>query len=444
MHSSGRTWIENEEDSAQNRFRNWSVEGKTRWRVNIGSTLSSTFLLSLFIFRGFVEWAMLAYVGSVGHDRCFPWSSKGWFSTEKASYLLNPQTASRLPLSFPLLTTVTILTVTCQPQSTAASSRQRTRQHTQPTMFFSFPSKDSIRKYVLNATILAGLILVRPVMGQLAGRFLSVEPQLHHINPLPPVFDSHCPNSAEYSHPLGPKPGGRSPSSLFIYAAIFLPYTVLFLDIPFPQDELKLLQAILGILLKGVFYLASEVVRECIGWSFQKAAYPVKTVWIALHQTLRACLEAMPRYLRFPACFGVTTRLLFSIIKELKLVIFCLFFFGLGVVVAMPRYYRQSFPTYAHFASCDLCFVASDLTDRAEAFFAAVAKSTNFLLSSFGLRFSICFLLFSIAFISYHNKKAWKFQPKASRLINDEKEDNVILEDKSLAKSGEDALCDVR
>jgi len=303
-------------------------------------------------------------------------------------------------------------------------------------MYFSLPSKDSIRKYAfqiapeiaLNATILAGLIIIRPILGRLAGR-------------------------AEYFHPLGPESRGRNYLSLQAMstcAAVvgFFAYTSLFLGISISlEDEREQVQAILRTIIKGSFSLATEAVRACIGRLFRMAAYPVGTVWVALDQTLRARLGTMPRYIGFPACLGVITRPFFS---KLKLVTFCLFFFCLGVVVTMAYYHSQSLSTYAHFASSELCLATSDLTHLAEALFATITVTNlnsvlTAVLSYLGLRFLVRSLLSSIASISYHNKKARSLRPKAFLLINkDDKQDNPTLEDENLVEFDEYTLCNVR
>ncbi|KAF8804035.1 hypothetical protein BYT27DRAFT_7340349 [Phlegmacium glaucopus] len=308
-----------------------------------------------------------------------------------------------------------------------------------------FPWKDSIRKYAfqfapeiaLNTTILAALITIRPAVGQLARRFVGIEPQLINT-PLPPAFNSHCPKSTDdYFRSLGLEPGGCSTLSLkdmSMYAAIvgLFAYVFFFLGISISQDEREQLKAILGTIIKGTFSLATEAIRKCIGRLHRIATYPLKTVlgWIVLHWTLRARLEI--------------TRPLFS---KLKLVTSCLFYFCLGFVVAMAYYHSQSLSAYAHLASCDLSLVASDLTHRAQAHFATITITKlnsvlTTLLFSLGLRLWVRSLLSSIAFIFY--KKARKLRPKASLLINnDAKQDNAIREaKKSLAESDEDTLCD--
>lgn len=308
------------------------------------------------------------------------------------------------------------------------------------------PLKDSIRKLAvripidiaLHGAILVALIIIQPPvlsLSQLAGQlFISVdsEPQLL-ITPLPPdIGSSHCPEF-----------GSRSLSSLqkctfmigsFVYAMIFV-------GISTSPDEMKQVQAFPGTIIKVGLFLTSEseVVREYAGRSIYMAAYSVNT--------LRARLEALPRYLgfKFPACLGVTACLFFptSIINQLKIAIIYVSFFGLGVVVTMAYHHFQSLSTYAHVTSGRLSLLASDLSDLAETLFVTITKSNSVLatvLISLGLRLLIHSILSLSTFISSHNKEARKPGLKAAFLANDEeKQDSAILvEDKSFA---EDTLC---
>jgi hypothetical protein len=296
------------------------------------------------------------------------------------------------------------------------------------------PSKDSIRKFAvrvvvdiaLNGAILVALIIIRPVLRQLAGQFsISVEPQLPSFLP-PNIGSPQCPES-----------GSRSSSSLQIGSFV---YALIFVGISTSRDEMKQVQAILGIIIKAGLFLASEVVREYVGRSLCMAAYSVKT--------LRARLEAISRYLGFPACLGETTCLFSSMINQLKIAITCLFFFGLGVVVTMAYHHFQSLSTYAHVASGGLSLLASDLTDRAETLFVTITKSNSVLatvLFSLGLRFLVRSILSSFTLISSQNKETQKLGLNAVLLANDEeKQDSTILfEDRSFAESDKDTLCDV-
>ena len=281
----------------------------------------------------------------------------------------------------------------------------------------------------LYGAILAGLVIVRTVPEQLAGQlFVDVEPQLV-ITPLPP--DSQYPLSADYSHLLGPESGGCSLGSSLQDISMCLiagsvVYALIFVRIFIPRDEKEQVQAILGTIING----GCDVFREYVARSLRMAVHSVKT--------LRARLEAIPTY----GCLGVMTRLLFSMINQLKIVITCLFFFGLGVLVAMAYYHSRSFSTYVHIAG-DLSLLASDLTDRAKALFATITKSNSILatvLLSLGLRSLVRFLVFFFSFISSHVKEARK-----CRLINsgDKQGSAILVEEKSLAGSDEDTLCDV-
>ena len=304
------------------------------------------------------------------------------------------------------------------------------------------PSKDSIRKFAvqvavdiaLNGAILVALIIIRPpVLKQLAAGqlFNSVEPQLL-FTPLPPdIGSSQCPES-----------GSRSFSSLQTCTVIVssFVYALIFVGISTSPDEMKQVQAFLGTVIKGGLFLASEVFPEYVGRSLFMAASSVKT--------LRARLEAIPRYLGFPACLGVTTCLFLSMINQLKMAITCLFFFGLGVVVTRAYHHFQSLSTYAHVASGGLSLLASDITDRAETLFVTITKSNSVLatvLFSLGLRILIRSILSFSTLISSHNKETQKLGISADLLVNDEeKQDNTTLvEDKSFTESEKNTLCDV-
>lgn len=292
------------------------------------------------------------------------------------------------------------------------------------------PSKESIRKLAvripvdiaLHGAILVALFIIRPpVPRQLAGQLFT---------PLPPdIGSSHCPEF-----------GSRSSSSLQSRTVVIgsFVYAMIFVGISTSPDEMKQVQAFPGTIIKVGLVLASEVVREYAGRSLCMAAYSVNT--------LRARLEAIPRYLGFPTCMGVTTCLFFptSMINQLKIAIIYLFFFGLGVVVTMAYHHFQSLSTYAHVTSGRLSLLASDLSDLAETLFITITKSNSVLatvLFSLGLRLLIRSILSLSAFISSHNKEARKPGLKAAFLVNDEeKHDSAILvEDKSFA---EDTLCD--
>lgn len=282
-------------------------------------------------------------------------------------------------------------------------------------MFFSPSSQDSIRKYVarvalevtLNDMILAGLI-IRPLVGQLAGQLVNIEPQLLIATPLlRPHFGSHCPRSPKYAHSLGPG------SSLFLISACIaiigsFMYALLRLGISIPRrDEKKQVQATLGIIfIKCAFFRASKVIREYTERLLRTmAAYSGKT--------LRACLEIISRHPGFQIYLGVITRLFISMINKLKMITTCLFFFGLGVVVAMAFYHSQSLLTYAH--------IASDLTHR-EATTIKLRSILTSLLFFAGLRFLI---LSCPEFLFSRKMEAQKLWSKAFLLVN--KGESAIL-----------------
>ena len=291
----------------------------------------------------------------------------------------------------------------------------------------------------LHGAILAGLIIVQSVLGQLARQLF--EPQLL-ITPLPPdVGSPQCSTlSAHCSSPLGPESGDLNSSSMpmcvVILAGSFV-YALIFVGISTPRNEIRQVRAILGNIIKGGFFLFSEIVREYVGRSLCVAAYSIKT--------LRARLEAT---LGFPPCVDVTIRLFLSMINRLKFITPYLFSFGLGVGVSMAYYHSRSLSTYAHATLGCLSLLASDLTDRAEALFTTITKSNSILataLFSLGLRFLVRSLVSSFTSISSHNKEARKPEPNVSRLVKmEEKQDSgILVRDKSLVESDEDTLCDV-
>jgi hypothetical protein len=302
------------------------------------------------------------------------------------------------------------------------------------------PSKDSARKFALrllvdialDSAILVALIIIRtPSLKQLAVGHLfnhdSVEPQL--ITPVRPNIAS----------PQRPESGSRNPSSLQTCTVIVgsFVHALIFVGVSTAPDEIKQVQAFLWIIIKGGLFLVSELLREYAGRSLCMVSYSVKT--------LRAHLEAISRHVGFPACLGIC--LFLPMINRLKMVITCLFFFGLGVLATLAYNHFQLLSTYVYVASGDLSLLASDFTDLAENLFVTITESNSVLatvLFSLGLRLLVRSMLSFSALFSSQNEEAEKLGLKAALLVhNEEKQDGTILvEDKSFAESDKDTLCD--